>query len=126
MFPLPFFIPGEQVHKPFVSSYSSEVVECPCLQVLIILAMTQAPWGDLEGLPQQGTLSHSSLTCRTLQTLICRGICPSGYHKGLFWAESWHERALPVNNVRIKDIMILINLPRPMFSEFIFCIELKP
>lgn len=46
--------------------------------------------------------------------------------KSLFWAESWHERALPVNDVRIKYIIILINLPRPMFSAFIICIELKP
>lgn len=44
----------------------------------------------------------------------------------MFWAECWQERALPVNNIRIKDIIILINFPMPMLSAFIICIEIKP
>lgn len=44
----------------------------------------------------------------------------------MFWAESWLERALPVSNIRIKDIIILINFPMSMLCAFIIRIEIKP
>jgi hypothetical protein len=35
--------------------------------------------------------------------------------------KSWLERALLASNIRIKDIIILINFPRPVSSAFIIC-----
>lgn len=139
----PLFIPREQIHKPFgsvsnLSSHSYEILRTYICRALIILAVNPVP-GVGAGESHTGELSHKAASfarCFSPKGRRCpflhkqsprgRGICPSGYHEGLFWAESWHERALPVSNIRIKDIIILINFPMPMLCAFIICIEIKP
>lgn len=143
MLPHPPFIPREQIHNPFGSvfnlfSCSYEALGIYIFRALIILAANTVP-GIGGGGPRTEELSHVAASlarcfspkerrCPFLhkQSPHCRGICPSGYHKGLFWAESWHERALTVSNIRIKDMIILINFPMPMLCAFIICIEIKP
>lgn len=147
MFTHPHFIPREQLHTSHLGQLSTyppvlmrPLEPGPC-RAPIILAVNPVSWlgaSHTEELALSyiaaSPARHSRCSspkgrcCSFLHKKgpLCRGICPSGYHEGLFWPESWHGRALSVSNIRIKDIIILINLPMPMLCAFIICIEIKP